>query len=68
MGGKLKMSNMNNIKILKECNDYCPLKALYINLDQETAENLCVQYMDKNNVKQFECCLIPKEPDNMMYA
>lgn len=62
------MSDMCNIKILIECNDYCPLKALYFNLDKETAENLCIQYMDKNSVKQSECHMMSKEPDDMMYA
>jgi len=62
------MSEISNIKILKECNDYCPLKALYFNLDKETAENLCIQYMEKNSVKQSECHLISKEEIDMMYA
>ena len=44
------MSGKSNIKILEECIDHCSLEILYSNLDMEVADNLCTQYMEKNNV------------------
>jgi len=62
------MSEKSNIKILEECIGHCPLQVLYSNLDMEAADNLCTQYMEKNNVQIHKCHLCPKEENDMMYA
>ena len=55
-------------KIMEECIDYCPLQVLYSDLSTDDCNDLCSQYMDKNNIQQSKYYISAKEEYDVMYA